>query len=428
MAWYDNGTRLYWRQNQRGVFSAFAEGQLKRRLKAEGVSTKAGHGELVSPADQELLDLQDNHDVDYAGPLAGESVGPHESAGQRILVTSSPKMIDPVEGRHPILTQIISGLLADDDHDQATYFLAWIKIAYEALMAGIRQPGQCIVFAGPVRIGKSLLQAIITAILGGRYSRPYQYMTGGTPFNADLFGAEHLIIEDEVPSTDFKARRAFGSQIKNATVNDGQRCHAKGRTPVMLRPFWRMTISLNDEPEDLMVLPPLDGSLEDKMILFRCVPFTMPQTTETPQQRQELWQNILNELPAFLHTLTTWEIPTEMRSDRFGVLHFHHPAIVDALTDLSPEGKLLQLIEANVLNGSPWEGSATDLEDLLTGSDSACSYQAKRILSYSTATGVYLSRLSNRMPNRIIRGKTGSKGRFWTIYPKGMEPELDFSW
>ena len=63
-----------------------------------------------------------------------------------------------------------------------------------------------------------MLQNILTVILGGRAAKPYQFMTGGTGFNSDMFGAEHLMIEDESPSTDMRARRAFGAQIKNMTV------------------------------------------------------------------------------------------------------------------------------------------------------------------------------------------------------------------
>jgi hypothetical protein len=45
--------------------------------------------------------------------------------------------------------------------------------------------------------------------------------------------------------------------------------HAKHREALTLDPIWRMTISLNEEPESLQVLPPLDESLEDKIIILR---------------------------------------------------------------------------------------------------------------------------------------------------------------
>ena len=106
-------------------------------------------------------------------------------------------------------------------------------------------------------------------MLGGRAAKPTEYMSGRTPFNADLFAAEHLMIEDEYGSTDLRTRREFGARIKDITVNDVQSCHAKNRwQAISLRPFWRLSISLNDEPENLMVLPPVDESLSDKLMLL----------------------------------------------------------------------------------------------------------------------------------------------------------------
>ena len=87
-------------------------------------------------------------------------------------------------------------------------------------------------------------------------AKPYLYMTGKTTFNADLFGAEHLMVEDEAESIDIRARRYFGAKIKEIAVNVDQHCHGKGKTALTLTPVWRMTLSLNDEPERMQVLPP----------------------------------------------------------------------------------------------------------------------------------------------------------------------------
>ena len=48
-----------------------------------------------------------------------------------------------------------------------------------------------------------------------------------------------------------------------------------------LKPFWRMSISCNEEPENLMILTPMDDSLADKMIILKAYrnPMPMPQST-----------------------------------------------------------------------------------------------------------------------------------------------------
>ena len=109
---------------------------------------------------------------------------------------------------------------------------------------------------------------------------PHAYMTGVTPFNSELFRAEHLVIEDNTASTDIRARRAFGALLKTITVNEDQPCFGKGREALNLTPFWRLFISANDEPENLMVLPPIDESVTDKLIPLKATNTSMPMPTE----------------------------------------------------------------------------------------------------------------------------------------------------
>jgi hypothetical protein len=118
--------------------------------------------------------------------------------------------------------------------------------------------------------------------------------------------------------------------------------------PDRFTPFWRVTITVNDKPENLMVLPPLDDSLEDKLLLLRAFKRQMPMPTVTNDERRAFSNRLQSELPAFVHFLTTWEIPPALVSSRFGVAHFHHPELVEAINSLAPEQKLLNLLEVEL--------------------------------------------------------------------------------
>jgi hypothetical protein len=267
--------------------------------------------------------------------------------------------------------------------------------------------------------GKSLLQNLITLILGGRSARPYQFMSGLTPFNSDLFEAEHLMIEDEQASTDIRARRNFGAQLKNITVVDWQRCHAKNRVAISLAPFWRLSVTVNDEPENLMVLPPIDDSIEDKLIILRASKFVMPMPTVTLEQRKVFWQTLVEELPAFLYDLKQWQIPKSLSSERFGITHFHHPEILQAIDNLAPEFRLLRLIDDELFQSDAavtWEGSAEALERYLCADNSSCRNEARKLFTYTTACGAYLGRLAKRQPERFSSVHT-RQGNQWTIRP-----------
>ena len=90
--------------------------------------------------------------------------------------------------------------------------------------------------------------------MGGRTGRPFSYMSGKTDFNSELFGAEHLVIADENSNRDMNSRRLFGSRIKDYTVNTSMHCHGKFREALTLTPCQRLTISLNDEDDNLLIL------------------------------------------------------------------------------------------------------------------------------------------------------------------------------
>ncbi len=415
-ACYDPTRKCYWIPNNRQEMIEITETSLQRHLCSAGFSADPESGGL-SALGEEIIRIQCEQDVLYAGPLAGHSVGLKEMCGQRILVTRAPKLLEPKQGDCSTIEKLIIGLLQDPEHDQVSSLLGWLKVGYEALAQGQLRHGQALAIAGPRDCGKSLLQNLITEVFGGRSAKPYRYMCGATEFNGDLFGAEHLMIEDEVAFTDIRARRHFGARIKDFTVNTVQSCHGKNRQALSLKPFWRVSITLNDEPENLLILPPIDESLEDKIILLKAKKAPMPMDTSTLKGQQAFMAKLLLEIPAFLYVLQNFQIPTGMKSERFGISHFQHPALLSALSEMSPEMRLLALIDVALEEREDvgeWVGTATDLERMLFESKSG--FEARRLLDWNNATGTYLGRLSKKLPHRIKAQRTNSS-RQWSISP-----------
>jgi hypothetical protein len=418
-------TKEYLTKDSRDTWISLNETQYKRWLKEAGFGSTVAKGEFLSPQEVCLQDLQRNRGVAWAGPLAGYKAGPYEMSGQPILVTTSPKIIEPVPGDWSMLKDVIEGVLGGDK-EQVVHFLGWLKFGYEALRVGRRQPGQVVVFCGPHGSGKSLVQHVVTQVLGGRSAKPYQAMSGGTSFNSDLFGAEHLVVEDEQASTDIRTRRNFGCQIKNVTVCVDQRLHAKFHAALVLRPFWRMSVSLNSEQENIMIIPPLDDSLEDKIMIFRAVWHKMPMLTGTAEQRDAFWAALVAQVPAMLAELVAMEIPAELKCERFGVKHYHHPEIVRMLNEVAPEFRLLALIDATLFaptdaglpvvgEGLPeWTGTAEALQAILTGMSSGHGYEARQVLSWANACGTYLGRLAKNRPDRVKQERSADR-RSWRI-------------
>ncbi len=421
---FSAASKSWWVRTSAGSFVEMDKPLVTKELIRLGISPKSKDDGL-SEIDQFLLRTAKDP-VAYSGPLAGHKAGPIDHPNGRILVTAPCR---PLQGIDAPCSDILEWLhqLANRDERQFQTLLLWMHLRRRALLKGTWRAGQLLVLAGPAGCGKSFLQSkIITPLLGGRIARPYRYMHGGTEFNAELFAAEHLSIEDESPARDLASRRALGNHVKSMLFSAVQSCHPKGRTPINITPIWAMSLSVNEEPENLMVLPPIDETLADKLIILKCrKPDPPPGHSE---EMQALLRMVDRELPAFAHYLDTLSIPPDYAEPRTGLRHYHNPEIVEALQGLSPEAKLDQLITAAFFQDSTeWEGKSLELETALTRWESPWRHEAQRLFSYNTACGVYLSRLATAMPDRYRKRIVHGDPRWRILAPKSppspYEPE-----
>lgn len=414
---------------------------LRRHLAVAGFQTRANGG-AVSEVELVIHKIQTTKCVAYAGPLAGKFPGVHTFGGNKILVTGAPNIIEPDDSVDwPILREILDQMLEPEDPVQKVYFLGWLKHAYVSLKAGQISQGQALALAGPRNCGKSLLQQVIREVLGGREANPYAYMTGRTDFNRDLFGAENLMFGDEVASTDYRNRVKFGAYIKQFVVNATQRCHGKGREAVALDPFWRVTMSLNDEVSALEVLPPLgQESLGDKIMLLKTRrPAVFDGDTWRRFSRPENWQRLVTELPGFVAFLSAYEIPSELQDDRLGIKAYQNQDLMVSLKAESPVRRLLEIIDTeqpyhtgisfavlppvkNTAGGviKPWRGTANQMETRLIRNEFT-EHSARRLLHYPSACGQYMSELVKLHPNRVKDAGIRDGLKYYEVYPPQSE-------
>jgi hypothetical protein len=416
-AYFDQTSQRFLVEDQSNRWISINATMMKKWLQKNGLSGRPEVPGTLSPADDYLSAIPFERSVDYAGPLAGQASGYYEENGVRCLITDSPKIIEPSEGDWPILLELLWNLFCEADGiDQRPYVYGWIKCGYEALRSGSKRPGQVICLAGDAGCGKSLFQLLLTEIFGGRSARPYQYMSGATPFNLNLAQAEHLMIEDEAPSTDMRKRREFGAHIKEMTVNKNQNLHGKGKNQMCLSLFHRVSVSTNTEPQNLMVLPPLDDSITDKLMLLKIHSRPMPMPTTTDEEKELFWNTLLGELPGFLAYLETYQLPSELQSPRFGVIHYHHPELLRAINELSDEAHFLAIIDREIFGRGRidyWKGRAEQLERELR--DTSSWPEISRLLRGQHACGRLLGVLKKQESDRISQDRTNQGGREWMI-------------
>lgn len=391
-----------------GKYVPMDQASVRRHMKRWGID-----GDDIGNA---LCKIQVDRFVSHVGPLAGKRRGLYEYGGHQVLASVNPEIIESGKGPFPTINRFLRGLFADGDHgqEQLVRFMGWMKCARLAMLAGERRPGQALILAGPIQCGKTqLAKQIIIPGMGGRDAQPLRYLSGRNNFNGDLIGAEVLLIDDEMGSTRIDVRRNLGDGIKNALFSPSVRVEAKGRDAFTFPALWRVVFTVNDEPEALMVLPPLTRDLADKFMILKC-----SKSIEFNDAEFDDWQKqIREEMPAFLHAVENFEIPEHARDGRCMVGAFCHPEVVDAIGELSPEHQLRSMIDTVRAGGGislPWEGTAAQLKAILMAPGSGVARDAEKLLgNWAAATGVYLGRLTD---GRGVEKLTIREGdQFWRI-------------
>lgn len=424
-AYYDSSKKEYVTKNAGGRWQSHTDAGIKRQLKSKGfrgtlTKDEKDAGILLTPVEGEMNRIVNEWDVFFCGTLAGRKDGFYDENGVRFLVTDPPKLLVPVAGDWPVIRVMVETLVAGlDETERATQLpilLGWLASAMQSLYSEQHRPGQALALAGPVGCGKSVFQnLLVTPLLGGRSAKCAPFLQGRTTFNGELFGSEHLMLEDESTDTNIKSRMALAGAIKQICVNVVQPCHGKHKQIVNLCPFWRLTISLNDEPERLLVIPPLDPDIADKIIILRCSPVAWPLPINSPSGWTELVRRIREELPHFLHYLLAYQVPAHLHSDRYGIIAWQHPELSRAISDLAPEARMAELIVLWLGHRTSWTGTADQLSALLCN-HCTIERQAREILRWSGACSTYLGKLVRHpRPPLQVEAQRSNSLRQWNI-------------
>lgn len=409
---------FYWPRHGFYTKNAFKEWQRTERGTLQKMMVKGGYvsgddKNVLSPASNAMLEIEQKQTVHYAGPIAGARQGMTQSCGFRVLVTSSPTLPTAKKGEFPLWEEILSAHYGD----ALPYFLGWLSAAYERVRLGGGPMLPALGLAGERDLGKSLAQNhLITPLLGGRVANPVRYFTGGTDFNEDLCGAEHLMIEDAERMNKEK-RAMFGDMVKSHVANENASLHPKGDKAVNVRCVWAISISTNTEPQNLNLLPLLDTSMADKLMLLRVL--DRPKCLPSPDDYQgfsKFGTALKKELPALLWHVLNFKLPKECRGTRSLVRCHRDAHLMGLIMEDSPVSKLLWLVrEAELVNGQPRELLSHELESALR---KAVPEEAARLFQHFSA-GYLLREAAKSYPARVAHAGAAHGGLTrWKLSPE----------
>lgn len=417
--YHDMTSGDYWRMTPSGKFFKCSEKDLRRHCQRAGMNVLHKQEDAgLTRFETAICDAQDHAAVDHAIPLAGHRAGIFRTEdGRKILVPRGPSLIVPVPGEYPHFETLIAELFG---HVQLPYLLSWLRVMLEdlyGLTPSAWRHSQMLVLVGKPACGKSFFQSLISQLVGSRSADPYLWMVGKSNFNEDIAEAEHLMMEDKHALRDAKSRTAFGTAIKQLAVTSQTPIHGKGKKMFTAPTFRRLSFSVNDDADYITSLPMLDDSIADKLILLKCA---------KAQMESDWTQNKLRftrELPAFIHYLLhDFSIPETMRHERFGVVHYHNPEVVELLQQFEPHIRFREALDGTLFKHGiepVTRKSAAEIQsDLING---PFGQYVRPLVSYPTACGQLLAKLAKEEPDRF--SSTMSKGnRRWTI----LAPRTDF--
>lgn len=365
--------RNWWALNeQREWIPLGGTDAVRRNLRRSGLNPRPLKGQNISEVDATIHQIEMNHYADISGRYAGYlKAGVYQVAGSKLLVPRSHRLPTVKEGGCGTLLNFLQGMFTA--RDQLEAFYGWLQTAVRTLREdkpGEWSPGQALVLLGGTGVGKTALQGIIDLLLTERAADPTKYYIGDTPFNSDLGEAEHWKISDPTWS-DYRQKQKFAKSFKNDVANTVCALHPKGRQQIHLPIFKRISISLNEDEESLSVLPLMDPSYLEKLLLLNCF-----ASEHTPNAK--IWKHWIKqvkaEVPAFLYFLLhRFQIPDHLIDGRYGVRYKNAP-LENRMSTASQEEKdevVDDIILRTVLaTRTEYSGTSSQIHSLIFGNRS----------------------------------------------------------
>ena len=388
--------RVYWTNSLSDKWVFLQKEDARMHLKGVGCSDKIRKGQHVSDIDKVMIHLQSQRRVDAAVPIV---YVPDETVwinGNCYLNTSTLKPMQPAETGDPKdwpwLHEYFNNAFDGEQEgvEAKHYVLSWLRRAYVSALNGKPSPGQVLVICGAAHTGKTFLnKCIFGQILGGSVDAENLIMRK-TDFNKQ--GAQVALwrCDDAASDGDWQTRQLFAKSLKAMAANPTQKYHPKGFDSIEIPFKGRVVVTCNTDPESLRALPTLDGTIKDKIMLFKIKDGYQPEFCDSNYKNEE---RALRELPFFLRWLINDYTPPAEIIDpvykRFEIKSFHHPELVHQAQAESPESIFVEYLDGwlsakatGVTEPTKVRVSATELHQELCAIHQGFPYKANAVGSY----------------------------------------------
>lgn len=331
--WFDG--KSYWRKSENGDWRSRTKEDQLMWLRGQGVSGKTPPQGTISDAEKVLLAAQEDRTVAQAVPFVLDKREVITEGGYRFLNVAAKRTMMAMEkgepAQFPWLHKFFNNVW---DEEQRDHFLAWFQRFYVSGSQGRLAAGHAIFIAGEGGRGKTLLnQVIIGGALGG-YADATTYLLGETRFNKECGENAMWCVDDAKGLESLSSKKLFAEAVKKQIATPRVHMEAKFRDSCTLPWAGRIGVTCNIDPDSLAIIPALDGTIADKIMLFK---FAGWKPEFLPNAHMEAL--ISKELPFFLAWLRDWTAPDYVLDKdgvRYGVKAYKHPDMIETAQEVSP--------------------------------------------------------------------------------------------
>lgn len=369
---YYDGKRYWKRTGSRWL--DFTKEDMITNLKVMGISSRINQGETCSECDKILLTIMTQKRVEGVAPFMFTKDEIVDVRGCPFINIANKKVTSPASGpsnpgMYPWLHTFFENIWDAEESEfglsASTHFMAWLQRFYRGGLENNPKSGHVLVIAGPPGRGKSLLSMFILREIMGGGTDASAFLLNNNHFNKELGESPVWNVDDGVSAVDLRDHRRFSEMIKKHTANPEVVYHPKFRDAVVLPWKGRIVVTCNADADSLNMVPNLEASVLDKIMLFRLSETYQPDFFDSYKMEAQ----IRKELPFFLRDLLDWTMPEAVIGDaRFGVQPYHHSSLVAEAREASPSHRVTEVIEMwrksyseTMENEELWEGTATEL-------------------------------------------------------------------
>lgn len=409
--WFDG--KKYWVKDGRGVWSPIIKEDFILRLRLAGFSHNARKkGDPASEIDEVLGYVQDHRRIHGAAPFLFNFEETVQVGAKRYINTHAHlRPLQPNgsgdEAKWPHLFDWFNGWM--DDPKSCAYVMAWLQRFYSSSLKGQPKAGHSLIVAGDADKGKSLFSTFLLPTIFNGGADAGRFLMGHEAFNKELSESPVWYVDDNTSGATSAEHRRFSEMLKKLSATPKVTVRAMYSEPVDIERRGRIVLTTNTDADSLAILPNLDGTILDKLMVVKMSETHVPWFNRMPSSQIE--EVIRKELPHFLTWLLDyWRPPPEVTagaSGRYGINTYHHPGIISLAKDLSADQRDLEMLHFwwdLRADKKPWTGNLSSLLGTLG------TYDELQVFTRNlnkVAFGRTMSKLASQNPKNIEKQVDG---------------------